>query len=351
MVENLDDNIGRILKRLDKLKLSNSTIVLFLTDNGPNSDRYNGGMKGRKGSVHEGGIRVPLFIRWPGHIKPGTRVTQIAAHIDMFATIIEMCGLDMPKTLPQDGVSLLPLLKGQTEGWPDRMLFTFRSPRGSNVPGSVRTQRWRAVKGRNHWELYDMVSDPGEKKNVSKDHQEVVKKLSAAFEAVAADMTKSGFAPLPIPIGYSQWPAVTLPGHEAFLEPASKKGISYKGRSGWANDYVTNWTSTEAYPWWEIEVVESGRYEVTLMYICSRENVGVKVRVEAGGKRLEGVVNKSHNPAPLLSPDRVQRGEVYEKIWAPLTLGAVELSKGRTKLVVRALEIPGDKACIVEVEW
>jgi arylsulfatase A len=89
MVENLDDNIGRILKRLDELKLSDNTIVLFLTDNGPNSDRYNGGMKGRKGSVHEGGIRVPLFIHWPGHIKLGTKVTQIAAHIDMFATIIE----------------------------------------------------------------------------------------------------------------------------------------------------------------------------------------------------------------------------------------------------------------------
>ena len=344
MVENLDDNIGRILKRLDELQLSDNTIVLFLTDNGPNSDRYNGDMKGRKGSVHEGGIRVPLFMRWPGHIKPGTNVTQIAAHIDMFATIIELCGVPMPKTLPQDGISLVPLLKGQTESWPDRMIFTFRSPQGANVPGSVRTQRWRAVKGRNRWELYDMVSDPDQKKNVSKNHPEVVKKLSTAFEAAAADVTRVGLTPLPIPIGYPQWPVVTLPGHEAFLEPDSRKGISYKGRSGWANDYVTNWTSTEAYLWWEIEVVESGRYEVTLMYICSRENIGVKVRVEAGEKRLEGVVNKAHNPAPLLSPDRIERGEVYEKIWAPLTLGDAKLGKGRTKLVVRALEIPGDNA-------
>ena len=346
MVENLDDNIGRILKRLDELKLSDNTIVLFLTDNGPNSDRYNGGMKGRKGSVHEGGIRVPLFIRWPGHIKPGTNISQIAAHIDMFATIIEICGIPMPETLLQDGISLVPLLKGQTGSWPDRMIFTFRSPRGdsSNVPGSVRTQRWRAVKGRNRWELYDMLIDPGQKKNVSKNHPVVVKKLSSAFEAAAADVTKAGFAPLPIQIGYPEWPEVTLPGHEAFLEPLSKKGISYKGRAGWANDYVTNWRSIEAYPWWEIEVVESGRYEVTLMYICSKENVGVKVRVETSGESLEGVVSKVHNPAPLPSPDRVRRGEVYEKIWAPLILGEVELNKGRTKLVVRAVEIPGETA-------
>jgi len=344
MVENLDDNIGRILKRLDELKLSDNTVVFFLTDNGPNSDRYNGGMKGRKGSVHEGGIRVPLFIRWPRHIKPGTNVTQIAAHIDMFATIIELCGAAMPKTLPLDGVSLVPLLKGQTDDWPDRMLFTFRSPRGSKVPGPVRTQRWRAGKAGKRWELYDMSSDPGQKKNVAKKYPKIVKKLSAAYEAMAGDVTKAGFDALPIPIGYSHWPMVTLPGHEAFLEPPSKKGISYKGRAGWANDYVTNWTSTEAYPWWEVEVVGAGRFEVTLMYICSKENVGVKVRVEIGGKSLEGVVSKAHNPDPIPSPDRVRRGEVYEKIWAPLTLGVVELSKGRTKLIVRAVEIPGDKA-------
>ena len=346
MCENLDDNIGRILKRLDELQLSDNTIVLFLTDNGPNSDRYNGDMKGRKGSTNEGGIRVPLFIRWRGHIKRGTNVTQIAAHIDIFATIIELCGVPMPKTPPQDGVSLVPLLKGETASRPDRMIFTFRSPRGQtqNVSGSVRTQRWRAVKNRNRWELYDMTDDPGQKNDVSKKYPKVIKKLSAAYEAACTDVTKAGFDPLPIHIGYPQRPVVVLPGHEAFLQPPSKKGISYKGRSGWANDYVTNWTSTEAYPRWEVEVVKGGRFEVTLMYVCVEENVGVKVRVEVGGKSLDGMVSRAHDPAPLPSPDRVPRGEVYEKIWAPLTLGAIELSKGRTKLIVKALEIPGAKA-------
>jgi len=346
MCENLDDNIGRVLKRLDQLKLSDGTIVLFLTDNGPNTDRYNGNMKGRKGSVHEGGIRVPLFVRWPGHIAPGTKVTQISAHIDLFATIVELCGVPMPRMLPQDGVSLVPLLRGETANWPDRMIFTFRSPRGDtqNVPGSVRTQRWRAVKAGNRWELYDMESDPQQKNNVSKENSKVLKRLSEAFEATAKDVTKAGFEPLPIHVGHPQWPEVVLPGHEAFLEPSSKKGISYKGRSGWANDYVTNWTSTEAYPRWEVEVVRAGRFEVTLMYICAEENLGTKLRVEIGGKKAEGVVTKAHNPELIPSPDRVPRGEVYEKIWAPLALGTVELKKGRTELIVKALEIPGDRA-------
>lgn len=80
------------------------------------------------------------------------------------------------------------------------------------------------------------------------------------------------------------------------------------------------------------------------MYVCSKENIGVRVRVEVGGESVEGVVSRAHNPDPIPSPDRVRRGEVYEKIWAPLRLGTVELSRGRTTLSVKALKIPGEKA-------
>jgi arylsulfatase A len=346
MCENLDGNIGRILTRLDELRLSRDTIVLFLTDNGPNSDRYNGGMKGRKGGVDEGGVRVPMFVRWPGHITPGTHVAQIAAHIDIFATVLEFCGVPMPKTLPQDGVSLVPLLKGREADWPDRMILTFRAPAGQtdNILGAVRTQHWRAVKTQKRWELYDMTSDPGQKENVAAQHPEVLDRLSAAYERTVKDVTKTGFDPLPIHVGYPDWPVVVMPGHEAYLYPASKEGISYKGPAGWANDWITNWTSTEAYAWWEVEVVQPGRFEVTLMYTCPQENVGAKMRVEVGGKSVEGVVSKAHDPAPIPSPDRVPRGEVYEKVWAPLTLGSVQLQKGRTKLILRAIEIPGKQA-------
>lgn len=88
MCENMDMNIGRILKTLEKLGLDENTIVIFATDNGPNGQRYNGGMKGTKGSVDEGGVRAPLFIRWPAKIKPGTLVKQLSAHIDIFPTIL-----------------------------------------------------------------------------------------------------------------------------------------------------------------------------------------------------------------------------------------------------------------------
>ncbi len=93
MCENIDWNVGRVLKRLDELKLADNTIVLYFCDNGPNSWRWNGGMRGRKGSTDEGGVRSPLLMRWPGHVRPGTKVTQIAGAIDLLPTLADLAGI------------------------------------------------------------------------------------------------------------------------------------------------------------------------------------------------------------------------------------------------------------------
>jgi arylsulfatase A-like enzyme len=138
MIENLDDNLARLLKTLDELKLAEDTVVIFLGDNGPNGNRYNGGMAGAKGSNSEGGCRVPCFVRWPGHIKPGTVIKQIAAHMDILPTVAAIAGIVNPKTLPLDGKDLSGLLLGKGGDWPDRMLFE---------KGAVRTQRWRLQTG------------------------------------------------------------------------------------------------------------------------------------------------------------------------------------------------------------
>ncbi|MCH8046803.1 MAG: arylsulfatase [Planctomycetes bacterium] len=351
MCENIDENLGRLLAKLDELHLADNTIVLFLTDNGPNSDRYNGGMKGRKGSVNEGGVRVPLFVRWPGKIKPGTKVTQIAQHIDLLPTLVELCGVPMLKNkrlpLPLDGKSLAPLLLGKSVEWPDRMLFTFRSRGGrpSSSLGAVRTQRYRAVRGgaKRPWELYDMVADPGQKKNIARQYPQLTARLGKAFEKSFREVTAGGFKPLPIPIGHAERRRVVLPGHEAFLQPAPGQGISYVGRSGWANDWITHWTSTKSFPRWQVDVVRGGRYEITLMYVCPQSQLGSTVRVTIAGRSLTAKITKAHDPKPLPSPDRIARGEVYEKLWAPLKLGIVELPKGRTTLDVKALSIAAER--------
>ena len=120
MCENIDWNVGRLMKKLDDLDLAENTIVIYFSDNGPNGYRWNGDMKGRKGSVEEGGVRSPFFIRWPGQIESGSKIDTIAGAIDLKSTLTDLAGIQSTGTLPIDGVSLKPLLLQTGEIWPDR---------------------------------------------------------------------------------------------------------------------------------------------------------------------------------------------------------------------------------------
>ena len=133
--------------------------MLYFSDNGPNSWRWNGGMKGRKGSVDEGGVREPFLIRWPGHIPAGARIPQIAGAIDLLPTLADLAGIPIASTKPLDGISLKPLLLGTAKDWPDRMIFSHWDGRVS-----VRTQRYRMD---DHEQLFDMEADPGQDHDIS----------------------------------------------------------------------------------------------------------------------------------------------------------------------------------------
>lgn len=342
MVENLDENIGRILQRLDQLNLTQDTIMIFLTDNGPNGQRFNGGMRGVKGSVHEGGIRVHCFIRWPGHLTAGLNIPQIAAHIDLLPTIVELCDLPPPETLPLDGVSLVPLLTSQFSEWPERMLFTHHSRRGQVElgPASVRTQRYRLVTDGTHWELYDLEIDPAETQNIASQQPEITRKLRAAYETWFEEVIQNGFEPAPIPVGYPQANPVELLAPDAHLNG----NLAFKGKTGWANDWITNWTNTTDFVTWDIEVIKAGSYEISLLYTCPESSVGSRVRIEMADASSEAVITEPHDPSPIPSPDRVPRGEVYEKVWKSLSMGTLSLKPGKTHLKLRALSIPGPTA-------
>ncbi len=337
MVENIDDNIKRMLDYLDQHKLTSDTIVIFMTDNGPNSNRYNGGMRGRKGSVDEGGVRVPCFVRWPGKIKPGTKIPHQSAHIDMLPTLSALCGVEDNTSKPIDGSDISGWLTGKSNQPIDRMLFHTWGGRFS-----VRQDRWTAVKERNgEWRLNDMHVDPLQKNDVSADHPQILKKLQVAFEKWHKEISDRELGSAPISIGYDEMKEVVLPGHEALLQPPSKEGISYLGSNGWANDYVTNWTSLDAFPYWDVEVVAPGNYEISLEYICDKSNIGSEFHVQFGAQVLKGTITKAHNPPHIPSPDKVTRKEVYEKVWQPLKVGSVYLKPGRTQLKVKALSKPG----------
>jgi arylsulfatase A-like enzyme len=340
MCENIDWNVGRVLKKLNELGLAQRTVVLYFSDNGPNSWRWNGGMRGRKGSTDEGGIRAPLLMRYPGQIRPGTRITQIAAALDLLPTLAELAGISLPVVpeRPLDGVSLAPLLVGSGSGaaadWPDRMIFSHQNGRVS-----VRTQQYRLDAERR---LYDMTADPGQEHDLAAREPAVAARL---FEAVAQWKREvlAGLGPdrRPYPVGYRAFPITHLPARDGLPHGNVRRS------SGAPNcSFFTNWTSTDDRITWDVEVATTGRYEAVVFSTCAAGDVGTTIELSLGSARVQTRVTEVFDP-PLYGAehDRVPRvGESYMKDWKPLRLGTVTLERGRGLLTLKALEIPGKQA-------
>ncbi len=188
MIENIDDNFGRLLAKLDEWGLARDTLVIFMTDNGGTAGVkvFNAGMHGQKATPYEGGTRVPSFWRWPAAFKDGGDCHALTAHIDIFPTLAQIAGAKVPERVNLDGRSLVPLLKDPKAGWPDRFLFTHvgRWEKGKAEASkfancAVRSARFQLV---NDTELYDLKTDPGEMKNVIAEHSGVVTKMRAAYD-------------------------------------------------------------------------------------------------------------------------------------------------------------------------
>lgn len=339
MCANLDDNIGRVLDRLDELNLRENTIVIFMTDNGPNGERFNGGMRGVKGSLHEGGSRVPFFVRWPVRFKSPGMVRQIAAHIDVFPTLIELCGLVMPKTFPQDGRSLVPLMDGKSDDWPDRIIFQQHQVPANpdRQTGSLRTQRYRMVNEGRGWELFDMENDPGQTKDIASQRTELVAELTAAYEKWWSEILPDTKASRPpIPVGYKEEPMVELPVPQSRFD----RGIKFSGRHP-NNAWLTGWTDASATVEWDLEVVQGGKYQVSLLYSVTESDAGSRVQLSAGGSSIETVL-RAANPRQIPSPDRVPRTEVYEMEWTESSAGTLSLTRGKTTLSLKAVRKSGN---------
>jgi arylsulfatase A-like enzyme len=202
MIENIDDNVGRLLAKLDELKLAENTIVILFSDNGcQQHNGYNAGFQGWKGTTYEGGIHQFCFWRWPGHFAPEEKVDRIAAHIDITPTLLELCHVAKPEKVKFDGRSLAPLLLGQKVDWPERTLF-FQWHRG-NTPEryracAARSQDWKMVQplgviekwdGKKEFHLYDMAHDPLEQHDLAAERPDMLAKLKAQYDAWFTDVT------------------------------------------------------------------------------------------------------------------------------------------------------------------
>lgn len=338
MCENLDDNIGRILTRLDSLDLTNNTIVIFLTDNGPNGQRYNDGMKGWKGHIDEGGVRVPLFIRWPDKIAPGTNIKPLAAHIDLLPTLAELCQVSLSSDVQLDGRSLAPLLLGEKTDWPERNIYTVRAGASIGPVGALRSQQYRMVLDLDGApQLYDMLADPGQEHNLKDSHPKITEELKDTFINWFDHVKPADLTPPPIPVGHPARLLTELPASEALLS----ESVSFKGERGWSNDWIINWEQVTDTISWKIDVEEAADFEIQMVYACQEEELGSTIRLSIGNQSLTKEIEVSYKGETLPSPDRVPRGEVYERKWGIMEMGKLYLESGRQTITLSATKIIG----------
>ncbi|MFH1567120.1 MAG: arylsulfatase [Gemmatimonadota bacterium] len=262
MIANIDENFGRLERRLEELGLAEDTILIFMTDNGSSGgcvlDRqqyvtrgYNAGLRGKKASYYDGGHRVPFFVRWPaGGLGGGGEVRDLVLHIDLLPTIVELCGLRAPDGVTFDGRSAAPLLRAEVEELPDRVHFVqFRQH--TEPPemwrSAVITRRWRLIEG---CELYDIGADPGQRCDVAAAHPEVVARLRGAHEAWWQEIGP----------GLEEYCPISL-GHEA-ENPTRLCAMDVLGDVAWNQGHIL--LAQKSTGQWAVEVERPGRYRFTL---------------------------------------------------------------------------------------
>lgn len=226
MITNIDENVGKLHAALDSMDLLNNTVLVYLNDNGPNSMRYVGNMRGMKSHVDDGGIRSPLVVHWPAKVKPRTTIDKQCAHIDLVPTILEACDVPHRTTNPIDGRSFLSLLQDPTGEWPERTLV-FQAHRGNQPQRyhqfALHRGPWKLVhptgfgkesfSGPTKLELYNLKDDPKQQHDLSQTHPEVLSNLTAEYDAWFDDVSSTrsdNYAPPRIIIGTDHEPATTL---------------------------------------------------------------------------------------------------------------------------------------------
>lgn len=330
MCENIDWNVGRILDKLTELGLRENTIVVYFSDNGPNSYRWNVGMKGRKGAIDEGGLRSPFFIRWPKHIQAGASIGQVAGAIDLLPTFCELANIRMTTRKALDGRSLCPLLLGEDVAWEPRCLFAIKKNQVS-----VRTQQFRLdASGR----LFDITVDRGQRHDISGRYPKLTERLLQYARRHAQDMQVQfeASADRPFHVGYG--PCTTLPARDGI-----EHGTIRRSAKAPNNSFFTHWTKAQDYITWDVDVGATGDYEAIVYYTCAKGDEGATLELSMqGGHSVRTRVTEPFDP-PLYdkSKERVARSHYFVKDFRPLRLGVLRLDKGRGQLRLGSLDIMG----------
>ena len=332
MCENIDWNVGRIMKQLKNSDLLENTIVIYLSDNGPNGNRWNGEMKGRKGSTDEGGVRSPMIINWPGKIPQGKVIKEIASGIDLLPTLKSLTGIESQPKKALDGVSLQPLILEENPLWKDRYIYNYW--RGKL---SLRNQNYRLD---HQGQLFDMVNDPNQTINIGESKPKVLADLSKAKEK----WLKEVLVELPVNdnrpfyIGHPSLHTTQLPARDATASGDIRRSNRFPNCT-----YFTNWINLEDTISWEAEVAKDGDFEITVYYSCAEDAIGSLFEVSFGNASIQGEIREAHNPSEYgASEDRVVRQESYVKDFKSLKVGKLKLKKGKGTLQIKGIKKNGE---------
>ena len=171
----MDSSIGRVLDRIEEHGLRQDTIVIFVSDNGAGGGGDSGPLRGRKGQMFEGGVRVPFLMRWPGKIAPGTVSDEFLTALEVFPMLVKAAGSSLPEDVELDGFDMLPILQGQAKSERESMFWERQGEFGA------RLGRWKLVHSRRGGGLFDLSEDLAESNDLTKELPDVHERVRRAY--------------------------------------------------------------------------------------------------------------------------------------------------------------------------
>ncbi|MCK4989829.1 MAG: arylsulfatase [Bacteroidales bacterium] len=293
MVTNIDDNMGKLLQKLEDLKIADNTLVIFMTDNGPQQTRYVGGLRGRKGSVYQGGVRVPFYVRYPALSAQAKDIETVAAHIDILPTLSQLCNVELPKERTIDGKSLLSLMKGKQVDWADRELFFYWTRRYPELYNNIALQKagYKLVGMTDYnadiedFELFDIHKDPYEQNNIVIGNKDIATDLKKELDKIYKELITSDnlINPPGIIVGSEYENPVILNRNDA----DGQRGI---------------WAQEEIFGKWNVSI-NQGLYNFRFKFIKP---------IEEGGRMFletKGIINQKRNDKT--NTDMIEMNDVF----------------------------------------
>ena len=332
MIENIDENVGKIIKTLKEIDKYEDTIIIFLSDNGPNGNRWNNELKERKGSTNEGGVRVPFFIQWPNKIKPGIKIKQVTSALDVFPTLTDL--IESPTAISFDGKSFKKYIENPDLLDNQRKVFSFWNNRLS-----VRNNEY--ILDYND-KLYDLSNDHSQYYAINEkkvyEYEELKEAKKIWRESINEIIKKNKRRPFTI--NYKNSNHTHLPARDAEITGKLQRSSIHANCS-----FIENWKSSDDYIYWDVDVLENETKSVELYYTLPKESVGTEIALEFEDQIIKKTIDDFHDPSlEGFDKDKIKRIESYTKDFKKINIGELSFKKGISRLKLKTTILKGNKS-------